>query len=173
MEPANFEEPTRVPLTEKLDSDRQLELFKADLQRELAAYKANLVYKKQAVIGIWRAVFEYAQLTIRSMLLANGGGALAILTFLGNYLEKSDKNFDLLKSILAAAAVMFALGVASAVLASAFAYLSQVNIIYEYHKTGELRFRGKMRYFAIGSTYISLILFLAGLGVALYGFWAR
>jgi hypothetical protein len=90
------------------------------------ALESKRVQSEQFLI-IWKAIFEYAQIAIRTIILANGAGATAILAFLGNAVAKDAKPINTLA--LGIATGMFALGVAAGVVATFFAYLSQYKVI--------------------------------------------
>ncbi|MGO6762285.1 hypothetical protein ACCS39_34950 [Rhizobium ruizarguesonis] len=45
--------------------------------------------RSEQFLIVWRAIFDYAQIAIRTIILANGAGAAAILTFLGDALQHS------------------------------------------------------------------------------------
>src|SRR3954470_15940955 len=83
-----------MPPNQKQDNvqcdERAIEEYKHELSRRLEDYKAKLnleleerrLYNEE-VMAIWRAVYEYAQTAIRTVIIANGAAATAILTFMG------------------------------------------------------------------------------------------
>lgn len=79
---------------------------------------------------------EYAMLTIKSAILINGGGALAIMTLLGAI--SKDKNFNLLGSPLFLAAIFFSTGACLAAASAGTSNLSQSQYIEKREKAGEI-----------------------------------
>src|SRR4051812_29035818 len=98
-----------------------LEGHKASLARALESHKHEMILaleqQKQdheRFMAVWRAVFEYAQMAIRTVILANGAGVTATITALGilrNTLNAQASIQTAYAKTLGIAACLFALGV--------------------------------------------------------------
>lgn len=74
-----------------------------------------------------KASLEGANLALRTLVIINGGAAIAILTFLGGVSAKQTVDFSKI-GIVAATIKWFAFGVALAVVAMAFSYLASYTM---------------------------------------------
>ncbi|MDX0408237.1 hypothetical protein GOL82_26385 [Sinorhizobium medicae] len=140
------------------------------VSRETAFQIEDKRVQSEQFLTVWKAIFEYAQIAIRAILLANGAGATAILTFLGHALDKNATPVN--KIALGLSGAAFAIGVALGVLTAFLAYLSQYDVIRMAIASG-----GKVpvgtaskRIAGIVLAFAGLAFFLIGVGAAIYGF---
>lgn len=117
----------------------------------------------EAFLVAWKAVFEYAQIAIRAILLANGAAATGILTFLG-----ANNEIRSTRIMLGFAVCVFAFGVVGAVIACFMAYLNQYSVIRSaVENDGVVRVGGSsLRIYAIASAFFGLGCFLVGIVLA-------
>ena len=106
--------------------------FKKELQEKLIVEAAS-------------AVTAYAGLSIRTAVLINGAGAIALLTFVGNRYE------DAPPAGLGYALLFFAAGVLFCAVAGGFVYLAQFHAIYSefYVETKDTRASKRFRWASI------------------------
>jgi hypothetical protein len=101
----------------------------------------------------WGEGNKYAMEAMKALLLLNGGGALALLTFFGNRGKTTGAGNALL---------LFGIGIAGSVLAFLVAYLTQL----QYGNSGtESKPVGRWWHFV---TYIFVVLGLSGFVVGIY-----
>lgn len=118
---------------------------------------------------VWRAIFDYAQIAIRSIIFANGAGAAAILTFLGDTPQQGSAAVN--EPLLGLAAASFAIGVACGVLTAFIAYLSQYDVIrMAIASEGKVPVGSPKRIAGIVFAFVGLGFFLIGIGVAICGY---
>jgi threonine/homoserine efflux transporter RhtA len=91
----------------------------SELDSGLALEKARLQTERYLILV--RNVFEFAHNAVRSVILANGAAATALLTYLPHNGTQTST------ILLALSLISFALGVALGILASCVAYLSQYD----------------------------------------------
>lgn len=130
----------------------------------------NMRVQSEQFLIVWRAIFDYAQIAIRTIILANGAGAAAILTFLGGAIQKDSALIN--ERLLGLAAATFAMGVACGVLTAFIAYLSQYDVIRMAIASGgkvPVGFSPK-RITGIVFAFVGLGFFLVGVGVAICGY---
>lgn len=121
-------------------------------QREL--YFRNIDAHNQSRIEVLKAVFEFANITIKSLILANGGSIVALLTLMGT-IWKDEREMviaNMLPSLW-----WFCIGLICAVFVSLFAYLTQYCYCYEKEKIGKF-----FHIFAVASAFFSVGFFIAG-----------
>jgi hypothetical protein len=164
------------------DPARDLERFKAQLQSELERYKVTLqAQQNQWLESIetnrhaWisgreddrilvRAVIEFSSMTIRSLILVNGGAAIGILTFLGNLWNKDAPIAKASAIAIGPGLAGFIVGLSCALLTSGFAYLTQVAFS-ELSREGNnpaRKWGNRLRVVAIIMALCSLVSFLLG-----------
>jgi hypothetical protein len=111
----------------------------------------------------------YATITIRSLLILNGGAAIALLTFIGN--QAKDTGFKAANWL--PAFEVFGWGTFLAVLCSALAYLSQV-FIHEPESLWVKKYVGSLlRGLSVIAGAASLIIFIVGVYQAKAAFAAQ
>jgi hypothetical protein len=137
------------------DATRQIELYKAQLLTELETHKANLQLnaanheaKLQANQDLWqettvrereqwlngvrelhlmfKAIIDFALMTIRSLILVNGGAIIGIVTFTGNLWGHNGPAAKATAQAISPAVGWFVGGLAAALLTSGLAYGAQV-----------------------------------------------
>lgn len=102
------------------------------------------------------AVVRFAEITLRSLLILNGGAALGFITFATAKMK--DGRFDGAGSIV----LTFGFGAALAVLCAGMSYLAQLFFSEPVDKDAH-RWIGRLfRYIAIGSAVVSWVLFIVG-----------
>ena len=131
--------------------ESQMEHFKATHQSNLAHYTAQ----NQAALEMLRTVINAGQAALRSSMLVNGGGAVAVLGFLSNAWTKGVPSAVLRD--LPASLLVFASGVLAGALASGVTYLSQ-----EAFASGQQRVGTGLRALAIALVVGSYVLFAWG-----------
>lgn len=111
-----------------------IEDYRHDLNKKLEEYKLTLSQQAEQrkllherFMSIWRALFEYAQIAIRTVIFINGAAVTAILALL-SVVEKSGKFSSLDRIALGLAIGAFAVGVSGGFAATIFAYLSQYQL---------------------------------------------
>lgn len=131
------------------------------LSRDDPYWKEQERLEAEKLLIVWKSVMEFSQNAIRSVILANGAAATAILT----YAKEQNAQFP---RHLAIAALVFALGVTFGVLSSAFAYLSQYDVIVRaIENNNRLQlFRGPKRTAGIMLVFAGLAMFVFGVAVA-------
>ena len=119
---------------EKIINDPQSQLSEKQLheltlkQLEINNEKWKVQTESRTAFGIelFRAVIEAGQTAIKSLILMNGGAAIALLAFLGNLLSRPPNVGDtVLIAKINTAMLIFLGGVALAGMTSAIRYISQ------------------------------------------------
>ena len=156
-----------------LKSSEHIEEFKHQLAIILENHKDKIAQtagerrlEDEKLMSVWRALFEYGQIAIRTVILSNGAGATAIIAYLG----KSNESHT--QGQLDLAAGIFAFGVASGFLATIFAYLSQFQLarIAVLTKTPIVPGTRWERQAGLICVFAGLVAFLVGVGVAVQSF---
>ena len=148
-----------------LDEEKELERFRQDGARALEEVRANAALFNDRTITMQRAVLEYAQIMVRSVILANGVTSTAIIAYLGDATGNAHKTDPQRLGIAAAVA---ATGVGFGVLATMFAYFSQWSRLrkeYEVKKPSPLGDQ-KTRTWGLASVSASLLCFLLAVALA-------
>jgi ABC-type uncharacterized transport system ATPase subunit len=161
-------------------ASRQIEDYKHVLAKQLEDHKAQISlslekrqFESERVLAIWRAVLDYAQIAIRTVIIANGAGAVTILTFLGNVAKSNSGPVPSPNAhYLGAAAGVFALGVAAGFAATIFAYLSQYQLVRIALLTGQPVVPGIRweRRAGLVSIFLGLVAFLIGVALAVWAY---
>jgi hypothetical protein len=140
---------------EKLKFERH-RLTLDDYKTTLDRFKAEVDAQKPYVEGVMR----FAELAVRSLLILNGGAALALLAFAGNTAARG--GIDLLGRV-APVITIFSIGAALGVTTACGAYLAQALFM-------EAKTNPRLQIVAMGFRYasvlcgcISLMLFLWGM----------
>ncbi|HSV29630.1 MAG TPA: hypothetical protein VLL76_08720, partial [Candidatus Omnitrophota bacterium] len=81
----------------KFSLQQELEKFKYDRQCELEHYKEKMLrerhdwlFSQTGAVELMRGVISLALLSLRSLIVVNGGAVIAILTFSGNLFSRAD-----------------------------------------------------------------------------------
>jgi hypothetical protein len=114
----------------------------------------------------WSEGMKYAHESIKGVFLINGGGAISILTFIGN----KSAGGTVPSEPLVHAMLCFAFGAMAAPLAFLFAYLTQLQ--YGNRALGYSMRPRSLHYAAYFFVISGLILFVAGMICAATGFFA-
>lgn len=116
---------------------------------------------------LYEMLSNFATQSIKCLLLINGGAAVAILAFIGNFIGQENVDINAFKitiAILSKALVSFSCGVVLATLSSFFSYLCQLLVLETlYYKAAVTT-----RYIAIVMALSSLLSFSIGTGYS-YG----
>lgn len=137
----------------KAKNEINLTKYKVEHERSLTQYETE----SASQLEVFKSVISTGQNALKCSLIINGGASLALLTFIGNYLTKSNSP-SLIISMLAFPLYIFTLGVFSAALSSGFTYFVQ----YSYYEDWSKRARTS-QVSAILLATISFIMF--GIGV--------
>jgi len=139
-----------------------LEHYKAQNEAKLAEYRANV----DMHLEHFRSIIQTAQVALRSVILINGGGAVALLAFFSRIWGvglSAPVVLGLTKSLL-----LFVFGVLVAAVASGASYLTQYAYFGKWNKLGHL-----FRYASIVFVVISYALFAWGCYAAYGAFVAH
>ncbi len=98
-----------------------LEEYKAKVQRGFEHYRAV----QQHRLEVFKTVINAGQAALKSAILINGGGSVAILAFIGNILKPGDPIKAALVHSLGGSLRMFAVGTLCAAMAAGGTYLVQ------------------------------------------------
>jgi hypothetical protein len=104
-----------------------------------------------------KGAIQLASQTIKSLELANGGAAIALLTFYGNSISHGTA-LKLSLLYLRVGLICFAAGLFLAVVCAIFAYFSQLGTAIRWREATEVR----LRLIAIGAGVVSALLFASG-----------
>lgn len=143
---------------------------------ELERYKALLGYEASAAVEeynhtneqsrvLLRGIIDFASGAIRTLLLINGGAAIAVMAFLGNAVVKNSSSASDVAAALHALApslFWFVVGVFAAGLSAGLAYVSQVIYLEVADQKRRIMIGNFVRYIAVLSAATSLFMF--GLG---------
>jgi hypothetical protein len=139
-----------------LDQERlELEKHRADLDR----YRAKLDTETNQRRPMFEAVIRFAEMSVRSLLILNGGAALALLTFATSAaLRGGTLGFK-------TALLAFGAGAALSVVTAAFSYLAQSYYAVsegqdQAHKLGQI-----FRHAGMICAVLGLAAFFAGVGL--------
>lgn len=147
---------------EKLEIDRRrlavedqkvsVDMRRADIEARRLAYEPKRVSSESTI--------KFADLTVRSLLLLNGGAALAVLTFAANS-AKGSSGAVVSAQDLAPSILLFGSGAATSVATAAASYVAQLSYTQDYKKVGNT-----FQVLAVIGGVASLVLFVAGMIVA-------
>lgn len=166
------------------DNDRELERFKAQLQIEIKRFEAELaskqaVWEETAIRGreawlhglktkyaMFDAIVNFALVTIRSLILVNGGAIVGIVSFAGNLWSHDVGDAPKLVVAIVPALTWFVAGLILALLTAGFSYLSQV-LFAELPDISGKRYGNSVRVAALLCAIFSLAAFIGGAYVSL------
>jgi hypothetical protein len=164
------------------EQQRELERFKAQLQLEVERYKADVQRVKDAwaenaarereaqmhemryELSMFRAVIDFGTMTLRSLILVNGGAIIGVLTFTANLWGRSSPAAKATAQGIAPALTWFVVGLALAVAAAGVSYIAQVLFTeLSQGPDGEAPVAGTIgRFVAVGAAVLSLFAFCLG-----------
>ncbi len=118
-------------LDEDIDNKHEFDeaSFRAEHERNLTHYEVQ----QQHSLEMWRSVITFALGSIKSAMLINGGGAVALLAFIGNIWVKGIAD-NAVASITFSIA-FFSFGVLAASIGSGTTYVAQYCYAAEWEKT--------------------------------------
>lgn len=122
-------------------------------------------FKEEAQIEQFRSVIAVGASALKSALLINGGGVIALLTFMGN--QKDQQGFAWFVSS------MFVMcgGIALAVLGNVLAYIAQIKHLNQLKNQVQGEPAGTpWGYAAVTLILISVVAFIGGVVLASFGF---
>lgn len=161
---ATEEEKSIDPLRLSAELDWILMNSEASKEHIWRKYNRRMELWKEARVEMMRAVISFGQGAIRSLVLVNGGAAIAVMTFLGNFSDRNEVDTEFLAHSL----LMFSLGVVAASIVAGFAYVTQY--LYD-NSAGRLSRVGVgFHIAAVAFAVLSLALFVSGLLKAHFGF---
>ncbi|UOF13248.1 hypothetical protein IEQ11_16005 [Lysobacter capsici] len=140
----------------------ELEKLRSDLEGSLAYQNHVHSWNLEG----FRQVIALGQSTLQSIMLINGGAAVALLAFLGNLINNKSKSVSLLP--FADAMQAFVIGVFLAAAAYAITYLSQ--LAYDGQKKWQHRIGFGLHVVAAMVATGALVAFLCGSNMAYSGF---
>ncbi len=114
----------------KAQHESSLTHYKAQHESNLAQYKATMDNR----LELFRSVIQAGQAALRSAILINGGGAFALLAFLGHIWNTHPTSNAI--SGLSCSLMAFAFGVLVAAMASGTTYLAQFSWGHAWKNTG-------------------------------------
>lgn len=135
-----------------MDADRDLEIFKAQLQAELdkarlslqqqieadthrakaeidahyAHWKLGVERETATHLTMFKAIVDFALAAIRGLIIVNGGAIIALLALLGHLWDQDAASAQAVIRAIRPALYCFVAGTGGGVLTAALAYLSQV-----------------------------------------------
>lgn len=134
-----------------------------DEEMQTRKYELRLQHWKESKLEMTKGVLLFAQGAIRTLLVANGAAAIAMLTFLGSLLKEQPA----LVATIAPALAWFAIGVFFAALVAAGSYVTQY--VYD-QSTGRVSKWGVAAHVgSLAMAAASLIAFVIGMIVAYKG----
>lgn len=125
--------------------DKDIETYKAQLQMEVETHKATLSKEHERYRAEWQSrlehwketrsrerelypgVFMFAVLGIKTLIIVNGGGAIAIIAFLGHIWTGNADLAPAMAVILAWPLGLYVAGVGLGLLTAMLSYLAQVS----------------------------------------------
>lgn len=143
------------PMPSEFDKQKLLiEQRKLELERDrLKNEEKRTEIERQRPFN--EGLFKFADLSVRSLLILNGGAAIGLLTFAAS----ASKNDSIATSSLASCVIWFASGAALSVTTAALSYLAQVK----FQETPHSKWGPWLRRFACLSFAFSLGFFMWGM----------
>ena len=123
---------------ERLEVDKlkvKVDERRAEIDENRLAYEpVRLQYEAEALVRVAsaEATIKFADITIRSLLILNGGAALAVLSFASNIAKTGGSN------ALASSVFYFGIGAACSVATAALSYFAQSFFTHVWEKSGYL-----------------------------------
>jgi hypothetical protein len=174
------------------EQQQEIELFKSKLQLDLERFKAEIQATKdlwverstrereawlhglKTEMEVFKAVTEFAGITIRSLILVNGGAIIGILTFLGHLWNRDSPAAKATAQGISPALSWLIAGLTLALLTAGASYISQV-LFSEWRDANNqvIPTPGNVaRFVAVGCAAISLACFIMGALTCLNAFKA-
>lgn len=140
-----------LDITEKYSSD--------SLVLRESRHKAEL----EGNLEVLKSVFMYGQSALKTMILINGGAAIAVMAFLARYISVDNQVADM--KLFLISLLVFGMGVLLGSLTIAFTYLTQLSFAQDKDKLGTA-FHGVSIVLGISS----LLIFAVGVYFSYLGF---
>lgn len=155
------------------------------LAKLLEEHKALLVeqqeerrFEREKIMNVWRAVLDYAQIGLKTIIVVNGAGVTGILAFLGAAAKAGPPHsftpFGF--RLLSISAGVFAFGVAAGFLATLFAYFNQYEVVWRALENGGSITRSTKtwtRRAAFVCVVAGLLAFIVGVPLAVWAFLSQ
>ena len=126
---------------------------------ELEHYNSALTRWKPG----FEAAIRFGEMAIKSLLILNGGSALALIAFLGQ-MSSSSSSQTTTAALFFWPLLCFGVGAAFSTLSAMMAYVAQITYVEsEYHKLGN-----SLRYMTIIISVLAWLFFVGGFSTALY-----
>lgn len=116
---------------DRFECDSKLASFRAEHERNIAWYEAQQSVARE----MFRSVILVGQSALKSIILINGGAAVAMLAFIGNIASKQTLSIQAMTSFTQPM-LFFAMGVLSGALGTGGTYMSQFFYAQEKRKLG-------------------------------------
>lgn len=146
-------------------NDASAEHALARARDEFEVFKVQAPLEHASALEVWRSVITAGGEALRTLVLINGGAAVALLAFLGNVVTKDLSNhMKYSTSNMKTALVTFVFGVGFAGIASAGRYLTQFATVVKQHTAA-----GWFTAVSIVFGLLSLAAFFRG---GLWAYWA-
>lgn len=161
------------------DLDMMNHQYQLDISKEKYIHGNNLHLQEQDTI--FKAVFDYGLASSRSVMIVNGGGSIAMLTFLGHLFDGPNIHQQL-ASELALPLVVFLIGTALGAILPGIGYLSQTFFVLDsWHDQDRVNAKDAEKWWVVKSRVIGnvirvlgVIVFSAGiLCFLIAGFYAK
>ncbi len=152
------------PLKLSAELDRILEQSDRTNEHLWRKYNRRMELWKETRLEMTKAAIGFGQGAIRALILINGGAAIAVMTFIGNF---GTVQAGLISSF-SLALLLFSMGVAAAALVAGCSYVTQ--FFYESSSGGLLKAGIAFHWLAVLSAIVSLALFVWALLTAYHGF---
>lgn len=144
--------------------DRAFEQWKAQQALNLERYRAEVENER----AMQRAAVDFALLTLRTLILLNGGAAIGSMTYLGNIWAKAAPQAAAGAALAAPGMFAFIGGLVAGALAAGAAYIAQILFVEMDHSTG----RGSPASTWGGLTrWGAVVLAALSVGAFCYGAW--
>jgi hypothetical protein len=114
---------------DKQEREINIAVFRVEHERNLAHYNAQQVFANE----LFKSVITSGQAALKSAILVNGGGAVALLAFIGNIWSKNTGAAAV--QALTCSIALFSFGVLGAAVATSFTYLTQLSYGHNWKKT--------------------------------------
>lgn len=180
-------------MTNEVEREKEIELYKAQLAAELEKHKAQLSKEHahyeaicnskleewkvksdlhtQTSIASFQGVIQFAEICIKAVIITNGGAVIALLAFVGSLWTGENKVPVELSSALSKSLALFSYGVGAGIVTSGFAYVTQVLFTEITVSEGKRNWFGEVvRVLAVLFGFSSIILFWLGVDAAIDGF---
>jgi hypothetical protein len=144
--------------------DRPFEHWKAEQALNLEAYRADAGTK----MVLQRAAIDFALLTLRTLILLNGGAAIGSMTYLGNICAKAAPQAAISASLAAPGMIAFIVGLVTGTLSAGAAYIAQILFVELLPTAGGYKMAAKCGNWA---RIVAVILAGASVSAFCYGAW--